>query len=439
MQYYYMKYKNNHPICGVYEGRNPRYLVLDFNLVKDIFIRDFDHFTDRSLFNFKQADILKDLLLMSSGPIWKPTRAKLTPAFSSGKLKAMDVLIQRCGEQMSQHLLERKNPDEELEMKQFFGLFTLDVISNCAFGIESNPWKETDPELITAFRNFDSMTTLTRMRLLASLVLMPHYFRRFVTIWIFNKKTAYFIANIIRNTREYRLKNNQRRNDFLQLLLDISAQEEEFSVMDVDHVISQSILFMIAGFETSSTLLGFAAYELALNPEVQNTLRAEIKSVLEKHNNVCNYDAVQDMHYLEMVLLETLRKHSPVARIDRCCVKEYKIRGTDIVMEKGMNVSVPVVGFHYDPTYFPNPEKFDPLRFQENRNPDGFLSFGIGPRNCIGKRFALISTKFAMVYLIKDFELKATEKTEVPYTKRKIGILLYPQNGLHVKISKLNE
>lgn len=82
--------------------------------------------------------------------------------------------------------------------------------------------------------------------------------------------------------------------------------------------------------------------------------------------------------------LETLRKHSPVARIDRCCVKDYKIRGTDIVMEKGMNVSVPVVGFHYDPTYFPNPEKFDPLRFQENRNPDGFLSFGIGPRNCIG-------------------------------------------------------
>lgn len=73
--------------------------------------------------------------------------------------------------------------------------------------------------------------------------------------------------------------------------------------MDIDHVISQSILFMIAGFETSSTLLGFAAYELALNPEVQNTLRAEIKSVLEKHNNVCNYDAVQDMHYLEMVLL----------------------------------------------------------------------------------------------------------------------------------------
>lgn len=157
--------------------------------------------------------------------------------------------------------------------------------------------------------------------------------------------------------------------------------------MDVENVISESILFMVAGFETSSTLLAYAAYELALNMDVQTKLRHEIKQVLAKHNNECTYDSIQEMDYLEMVLFETLRKYSPVARIDRVCVKDYKFKGTGLVLEKGVNLSVPVNGFHYDPDFFPDPDKFEPLRFKENRNPDGFMSFGLGPRNCIGKYF----------------------------------------------------
>ncbi|XP_044733507.1 cytochrome P450 6k1-like [Chrysoperla carnea] len=434
MKSYYMRYNNsNHSICGLYVGRLPVYQVMDFNLTKDICNRDFDHFMDRVPLGMQSTDILADLLLLSPGPIWKPTRAMVSPAFSSGKLKAMDVVIQSCGEKMSQHLLKRENPDKEIEMKQLFGIFTLDVLTNCIFGIDSNPWKELNSELIAAFYDCENYSILTHLKMNAAYWFFPENLRRFLKVSVLADDSVYFAANIIRNAREYRLTNNQRRNDFLQLLIDNAAKEEvkkpENRLMDEKHILSQSILFILAGFKTTATLLKFVSYELAVNPEIQNTLRAEIKSVLEKHNNVLNYDTIQEMPYLEMVLLETLRKHPPIPRFDRCCIKDYKVRGIDLVIEKGTMVYFSIIGFHHDPRYFPNPEKFNPLRFQENRNPHGFFVFGSGPRNCIGQKFALIVAKYAMVYILKDFGFFSTNKTQVPVLGKNgnLDILIHPK------------
>lgn len=102
---------------------------------------------------------------------------------------------------------------------------------------------------------------------------------------------------------------------------------------------------------------------------------------INKANYIKNY-----LHRFFKIFLETLRKYPPLARSERCCIKDYKVRGIDLVIEKGTMVYFPIIGFHHDPRYFPNPEKFDPLRFQENRNPPGFFVFGSGPRNCIGNK-----------------------------------------------------
>jgi cytochrome P450 family 6 len=73
----------------------------------------------------------------------------------------------------------------------------------------------------------------------------------------------------------------------------------------------------------------------------------------------------------------------------RQCAKSTKIHGTDVTVEKGMQVLVPVLGLHRDPKYYPNPEKFDPDRFSEEEKKKrphcAYLPFGEGPRICIGK------------------------------------------------------
>lgn len=90
--------------------------------------------------------------------------------------------------------------------------------------------------------------------------------------------------------------------------------------------------------------------------------------------------------------LETLRKWSPAVALDRVCTKPYKLNvdGRSYQFNVGDVLWLPVLGIHRDEKYYPNPEKFDPDRFNEtnkaNINPASYLPFGVGPRNCIGSR-----------------------------------------------------
>lgn len=77
--------------------------------------------------------------------------------------------------------------------------------------------------------------------------------------------------------------------------------------MTEEKIISQAILFLLAGFETSSSLLSFASYELASHPNVQEKARDEVNDVLDKYHGKVTYEALQEMNYLEMVLLGKLR------------------------------------------------------------------------------------------------------------------------------------
>jgi len=74
------------------------------------------------------------------------------------------------------------------------------------------------------------------------------------------------------------------------------------SEIEGDHVVGQAFMFLAAGFETSGSTLSYALYELALHPEIQNRLRAEIMQVMNKHNGQLTYDGIQEMDYLDMVV-----------------------------------------------------------------------------------------------------------------------------------------
>lgn len=122
-------------------------------------------------------------------------------------------------------------------------------------------------------------------------------------------------------------------------------------------------------------------YELALNPDIQERLRKELKAGIEENDGKLSYDLLFSFKYLDMVVSETLRKYPPAYIITRNSTKDFKIPDTEMIIPANTDINISVLSVHRDPEFYPNPEKFDPERFTpenvKNRKPFTFIPFGI--------------------------------------------------------------
>lgn len=127
--------------------------------------------------------------------------------------------------------------------------------------------------------------------------------------------------------------------------------------------------------------------------------------------------------------------YPPFDYITRECTKDYKIADTDIVIEQGTLTLFSVTGPQYDSKYYDEPKKFLPDRFIHNQNDNAHLmalrshmAFGIGPRNCIGIRFAKMLTKVGLCILLHKFLLKSGEQPIIN------DLTQDPMPGMRIKI-----
>lgn len=145
------------------------------------------------------------------------------------------------------------------------------------------------------------------------------------------------------------------------------------------------------------------------------------------------------MKYTEAVIYETLRLWPAVPFLDRQCTKNIDLEDTEngkiVKFKVGDQVQIPIVGIHRDEKYFPEPMKFDPERFaDDNKNNIAFMPFGIGPRMCIGNRFAILEIKALLFYLLKDVSFKQSVKSTVPMVLDPASAQMEPKGGIWVKV-----
>lgn len=135
---------------------------------------------------------------------------------------------------------------------------------------------------------------------------------------------------------------------------------------------------------------------------------------------------------------ESLRKYPPVTDLNRVSENDYKVEGTNHTIKSGTLVFVPVMALQHDPEYYPNPEKFDPDRFTPEeiakRNAYTFLSFGAGPRACIGLRFGIMQAKIGLALMLQNFKFEGCNKTVLTPAS---GVYINVTNIICTKISKL--
>ncbi|XP_017777324.1 PREDICTED: cytochrome P450 9e2-like isoform X2 [Nicrophorus vespilloides] len=458
----------NESYNGIYNFNMSSLLVRDLETLKQICVKDFDYFTDH---RHQVVSGLEELffknLVQLNGDEWKHMRATLSPAFTGSKMKGMFVMISECAKQFAENFVDHRDEVAEIDMKDLFSRFTNDVIASCAFGVQCDSIKDRENDFYMMGKDAMQFEGF-RLYKFFLFAVFPKLFQ-FFKCRVFPKTTSDFFMNIIQETFEYRSANGVVRPDMLHLLMEAKkgklkhednqddkvdkgfAVIEESSIgkreivqkeITNEDIAAQAFIFFFAGFETASVILSMMANELAINVDVQEKLQKEIDDVMEEHNGKPTYEAVMGMKYMDMVVSEVLRKWPAAPVTDRECTKEYTLKGkgTSYTLQKGENITIPIIGLQRDPRYFPNPDKFDPERFlDENKKniiPYTYIPFGVGPRACIGSRFALMEIKLMFVHLLSKFDLVVTKKTAVPITLSRKTIRVQPEGGYWVGMKK---
>ncbi|XP_055529182.1 probable cytochrome P450 9f2 [Wyeomyia smithii] len=452
----YDKYAGS-KVVGLFDTNIPMYVIRDPELIKRIGVKDFDHFMDhRALFGKDHADnssmLFPKTLFALNDHKWKSMRAILSPAFTSSKMRQMFGLVLECCENMANFYQQEigAQTGREYEMKDVFSRFTNDVIATAAFGFKVDSLQHRDNEFYVQGKK-----TMQFGRLSVAMRILSHRLIPSVAVWLgldlIDLEQRKYFSTLIRQAVKTREAQGIVRSDMVNLLMQArkgllqhtkeTEQNDGFAAVEESEVgkartskqmtetemIAQCLIFFLAGFDTVSTCLTFLMYELTLNQEVQDKLYEEIMETHRLLNGQSlSYDALQKMKYMDMVVSEALRKWPPIGALDRLCVRDYELddgEGLRFTIEKGAGVWLPVHSLHHDPKYYPTPEKFLPERFSdENKssiNLGAYLPFGIGPRNCIGSRFALMEVKAIVYHMLKNFSFAKTRNTEVPLTLAK--------------------
>lgn len=434
------------PFMGFYIFNKPFLLVRDLELVKHILVKDFNTFANKhASADSKNDRIGYSNLFIMKNPAWKYLRTSLTPIFTSGKLKKMFELMLIIGKNLEKHLelLNLDGNGKEIELKDLTASFTTDLIATTAFGLNMNSLK--DPN--TDFRVYGRWIFDYNIKRALDFFLIFFFpnLTKYLSIKFFGKATN-SLRNIFWRVINQRIESNIKRNDLIDCLIELKEKhknDENFEgfKFDGDDLVSQAAIFFTGGFETSSTTISFTLYELALNQDIQKTLRAEIHEALAQTDGKITYDMIMDLPYLDMVISETLRKYPPLGFLDRIALQDYKVPNFDLTIEKDTPIFIPMIGFHHDPKYFPNPEKYDPLRFSENvkksRPSFVYMPFGEGPHICIGMRLGLLQSKLGIIEILKDYEVSPCEKTKIPMVLDPKGLTTTALGGLYLNIRKI--
>ncbi|KAF2897255.1 hypothetical protein ILUMI_08920 [Ignelater luminosus] len=448
-QYDQLKSKG-HKHGGLYFFARPCYLPIDTEYIKNIMSKDFQYFVDRGTYYNEKDDPLSAHLFNIEGQKWRNLRAKLTPTFTSGKMKTMFHTIVAYSDRLIEAMAEFTDKREPVDIKDILGRFTTDIIGSCAFGLDCNSFKDPDSE----FKKYGQMifSSATLRQALRNIIAFANpKLGMFLGITINNSKATKFFMNVVEETVKYRETTNFTRKDFMQILIDLKnnvkvGDEEENGKHNnkgftIEEIAAQAFVFFLAGYETSSTTMAFCLYELAMNPEIQDRLREEINQTFENQSETITYEGVMEMKYLSQVVDETLRKYPPGSLIPRICVEDYQIPNTDIIIDKGTRVLIPALALHHDPEYYPDPDVFDPERFNdENKksiHPFTYIPFGEGPRICIGLRFGLMQAKVGLAFLLKHFKFSVNKKTNVPLIMDPFTLILSTKDGIWLDVEKI--
>ena len=440
---WYQKYGPNFLL---FMGIAPMIVTQDPEMIKDVLVRKFDNFVDRTP---DDANLLKSILkankslATSTGDNWRRLRRTLMPGFSGKKIKQLSPIIETSCKQLTEAIGKAADEDTSTDVTECFDAFSMEVILTSIFGRAcnlQNGENDISKAVNQAFaKTFGHMygqelayTLNSQLSFLSPLI---HFLVKKSDM----AKQWDPVQDIVAHLINERKKSGVRRNDMLQYMLDIENQETSDGStgkehkLSLDEILSTALLIIVTGMGHNLT---FLAHLLATNPEIQNKLIEDIQSFFANNPDATLYEAANNIEYAQIVLQELLRLYPAINVIMRYCV-ETCTTSNGTVIPKDTIVCIPIYNIHHNPKLWPDPKKFDPERFRSDKkrtfDSATYLAFGVGPRMCPGQHYSYVKIKMAMISVLKKYKfVRAPDTEDVPEVENYFQVT--PVRHLRVKV-----
>ncbi|CAO3617801.1 unnamed protein product [Mucor hiemalis] len=441
----------------VYHGQwnVPRVVVTDHLLLKEVLTsHEYDYIKSPETSDFLRR-VLGNGLLVAEGTTHRHQRKMLNPAFSVNSTRAMVPLMAIPGHRLrdnwvsmvksEEHKVKNEEGEEftEIEVSSGLSLATLDVIG-WAFGqdFKSLEYAGTpnQSKLSQAYLSiFSNDISFMRIMTFVFPILRHLPTQRNLRVrrdlqWLDEESRKLVQAGIDRAAlaKATGIKDDKPK-DLLATMVDL-IDEETGKGFTVDEMKEQCLTFLAAGHETTSVSLSWCLWLLAKNQQIQDDLRAEIKTLFGENNDTPTYEEINALPLLNNVVRETLRLIPPVPTTSR--ITRVPVQLGSYAIPSGTHVFIsPICTHHSKVIWGEDAEEFNPSRWENNENLGNayqYMPFLAGGRQCIGYRFALVEFKILLAILIRN--LQYFEKPNFKISKKQqITLRPSPNMTLWVK------
>jgi len=370
-------------------------------LIHRVLVSDAKDFPKHPILHEVLEPLLGESIFTTNGEVWRRQRELLSPSFETIKVTNVFDLMQEAAQDMLDRL-EKLDKSIYHDMDREMTFTTADIIFRT---IMSQKLSEEDGlKVVQSFMTYQEESAKLGMYKLFGIDK--------IMIRILGDKKRKGAGKTIRNTlasiirpRYNDMENNKvdQKHDILSSLLKVINQStgKPFSFKEI---LDQISMLFLAGHETTASSLTWTLYLLALYPEYQEEAYQEVASIYKREK--LSIDEVKKLTFVTKVFNEALRLYPPVSFMPRMANQEIKMR--DKVIKKGDAVIVAPWLMHRNERYWKDPHMFDPHRFDTKDDivKNTYFPFGMGPRICIGARFAMQEAPLLLATILKRYRLE---------------------------------
>jgi cytochrome P450 len=320
--------------------------------------------------------LLGNGLISSNGEFWASQRRMIQPAFAKSAIAGLtDLIAEVNAEQLAAWTLAAQH-GQKVNVTRDLGCMVLKLTLRAIFG----------EDYVTVAPHFDILAAEATRNLGFAQVFRP-------------------VGDIIRQIVHQRRRDGSIATDFLASMMQARDRERGEPMPDVQ-LIREVMTLIVAGHETTASLLNWLWYLLSTHPDVQARVAAELDGL--PWSGWPSMDALPKYNYVRQVIDEALRLYPPLWLMTRKAL-HADVLG-EFLVPAGTEIYISPYLIQRSPAYWEMPDRFDPDRMGCERTAErhdlALCPFGAGPRNCIGEAFARAEIQIHLMMFARELHLR---------------------------------